>query len=248
MSTLALVLLAIVTALIAVSALALLRWREQKRLERAREAVRQADMANSLNSTGEMLRPWLSQAMISFIAGAIQSHVKALNQMGVPVNKAATQALENALIWQQGQSVKPRRLPGQSKEAQHMRDAVRALLEYLRDAYKRRLLQADEARRLLQEARTLNLRIALAVFEDKATAAERTHNHHQAIHFLRKAEALLTQQQELPAELQESLNDIRRRLEHHEQERQQNNRGTRLEEGAALLSAEDDAWKKKKFD
>lgn len=248
MSTLALVLLAVVTALIAVASLALLRWKEQRRLERAREAVRQADLINALNSAGEQLRAWLSPAMISFIAGAIQSHANALNQLNIPVSKSTSQALENALIWQQGQTAGNKKLPGQSKEAQLLRQAVRNLLDYLRDAYKRRALQADEARRLLQEARQLNLRIALTVFEQKATGAAKTHNHHQAIHYLRKSESLLTQQPELPAEMQSVLTDIRQRLKHHEQERQQNNQGTRLEAGAARLSAEDDAWKKKKFD
>ncbi|QQD21618.1 hypothetical protein GJQ54_07480 [Oceanospirillaceae bacterium ASx5O] len=248
MPTMILVLLAVGVAILALGALSYIRWREQQRLARAREAVKQADFATSLSSTGELLRPWLSPGLMSFMATAIQFHANALRQLGIPANKAITLALENALLWQQNPSGGKQKLPGSSREAQQLQHAIRHLLGYLRDAYKASRLQASEVRRYLQEARLLNLKISLAVFEDKAGAASKINNHHQAIHFLRKAENLLTQQSELPAELAPVLDDIRTRLQHHEEQRQRSNQGTRLEAGTAALSAEEDAWKKKKFD
>lgn len=248
MPTMILVLLAVGVAILALGALSYIRWREQQRLARAREAVKQADLATSLSSTGDLLRPWLSAGLTSFIATAIQFHANALRQLGVPANKAITLALENALLWQQNPPGGKQKLPCSSREAQQLQHAIRHLLGYLRDAYKASRLQASEARRYLQEARLLNLKISLAVFEDKAGAASKINNHHQAIHFLRKAETLLTQQSELPAELAPVLDDIRTRLQHHEEQRQRSNQGTRLEAGTAALSAEEDLWKKKKFD
>ncbi|OYW91094.1 MAG: hypothetical protein B7Z23_08735, partial [Pseudomonadales bacterium 32-61-5] len=97
MPTMILILLAVGVAILALGALSYIRWREQQRLARAREAVKQADLATSLSSTGDLLRPWLSAGLMSFIATAIQFHANALRQLGVPANKAITLALENAL-------------------------------------------------------------------------------------------------------------------------------------------------------
>ena len=248
MSTLSLVLLAIATALIAIGALVWLRWREQKRLAMAREAVHHSDQANALGTAGEQLKPWLSTELMHFLSAAVQLHVTALQQLKAPVNKASAKALESALLWQQDSGIKTPALPTRGNDAQVLRQALRFILDYLRDAYKRKQLQPQEARTFLLEAKRLNIRIALSVFDSKATAAATLNNHHQAIHFLRKAEALLSTQADLPEEFVQVLAEIRTRISTHEQERQKSNRGTRLEEGAEILSAEDDAWKKKKFD
>lgn len=248
MSTVTLVILAILTAGAALAALALLRWREKQRLERAREIVRSSDLLIAINSTGEELAPWLSPMMLNFIASTIQKQHRQLQQLSAPPSRRSTKALENALLWQQGNKAEKRALPGDSKQAQQLRNSARNLLVYLREAYQQRLLGADEARTLLREAKVLTLNITLSVLEEKAGAAARLNNHYQAIHFLRKADELLSQQADLPPELAQIQADIRERLRHHEQERRQSSSGTRLEEGAALLSAEDDAWKKKKFD
>ena len=186
--------------------------------------------------------------MMTFIASAIQTHLNILKQLGISNSKASLKAQENALLWLNSKPGNKQQLPVSQREAQLLQQVARQLLSYLRDAYKEGRLPASEARRYLHEVRLLNLRIAITVFEDKAGAAAKLHNHHQAIHFLKKAETLLTQQANLPDELIPILQDIRNRKVQHEQERQQNNQGTRLEAGTAMLSAEDDAWKKKKFD
>lgn len=248
MPTVILVLLAIAVAVLAVSALALIRWREQQRLARAREAVHQADQITALGSTGQCLQPWLSADLLRVLANAVQFHADAFQQCGMTPNNAIIRACEQARGWQASQNSDRPPLPCAPREAQQLQQGIRFLLNYLRQSYKAGRLQARETRSYLYEARLLNLKITLAVYLAKAATAAKLNNHHQAIFYLRKAVTLLTGQDELPEELAPALEDIRSRLQHHEEEHQRNNQGTRLEAEAAALSAEDDSWKKKKFD
>lgn len=248
MSTMTLVLLGIVTTLLAIGTLILLRMQEQKRLQRARLAIHHADMANELNMTGEQLQPWLSPAMLLFMAREIQRHAQALSELNAPANKGTSRALENAVQWQHIGQQQRRPYPSDSREAQKMRASVRSLIEYLREAYKQRIISSLEAKKLLSEARIIGVRIPLAVFDDKATAAASLHNHHQAIYYLEKMAALINQQHELPPDLKEFLQEIKQRIAKHELERSKDAHRSRLEEAADEMNAEEESWKKKYFD
>lgn len=247
MSTTSLVILAIFTALAAVGALGFMRWQEQKRLERARLAVVHSDQMGELSMLGESLQPWLSAPMLHFMAQEIQYHGGELALLKAPSNKRCNKAMEDALTWLNATPRPPAKLPGQVKQAQEVRHSVQRLQELIRASHQQHHLATDKAKQLLQEAKLLNVKVAIAVFDSKATAAASVNNPAQAIHYLKKAETALQQLSNLPDELKSVLDNIQQRITQHQDERQPAASGTRLEEGTDLLNAEDDSWKKKHF-
>jgi hypothetical protein len=247
MSTTSLVILAIFTALAAVGALGFMRWQEQKRLERARMAVVHSDQMGELSMLGESLQPWLSAPMLHFMAQEIQYHGSELALLKAPSNKRCNKAMEDALTWLNATPRPPAKLPGQVKQAQEVRHSVQRLQELIRASHQQHHLATDKAKQLLQEAKLLNVKVAIAVFDSKATAAASVNNPAQAIHYLKKAETALQQLSNLPDELKPVLDNIQQRITQHQDERQPAASGTRLEEGTDLLNAEDDSWKKKHF-
>lgn len=247
MSTTSLVILAIFTALAAVGALGFMRWQEQKRLERARMAVIHSDQMGELSMIGESLQPWISAPMLHFIAQAIQQHGEELNLLQAPTNKRCSKALENALAWLNATPKPPAKLPSQVKQAQEIRHLIQRLQDLIRSGHQHHRIDTSQARQLLQEARLLNVKIAVAVFDSKATAATSVNNPPQAIHYLKKAEAALKQLSNPPDDLKAILASIQQRITQQQEQRQPAAGGTRLEEGADLLNAEDDSWKKKHF-
>ncbi len=247
MSTTSLVILAIFTALAAVGALGFMRWQEQKHLERARMAVIHSDQMGELSMIGESLQPWLSAPMLHFVAQEIQYHGSELTQLKAPSNKRCNKAMEGALTWLNATPKPPAKLPGQVKQAQEIRHSVQRLQELIRTSHQQNHLTTNKAKQLLQEAKLLNVKVAIAVFDSKATAAASVNNPAQAIHYLKKAETALQQLSNLPDELKPVLDSIQQRITQHQEKRQPAASGTLLEEGTDLLNAEDDAWKKKHF-
>ncbi|UXD87643.1 hypothetical protein [Thalassolituus hydrocarboniclasticus] len=247
MSTTSLVILAIFTALAAVGALVFMRWQEQKRLEQARLAVLHSDQMGELSMIGESLQAWLSVPMLHFMAQEIQYHGAELTQLKAPSNKRCNKAMEDALTWLNATPRPPARLPGQVKQAQEMRHVIQRLQELIRTSHQKQHLSTEQARQLLQEAKLLNVKVAIAVFDSKATAAASVNNPAQAVHYLKKAETTLQQLSNLPDELKNTLDNIQQRIAQHQEERQPAASGTRLAEGTDLLNAEDDSWKKKHF-
>lgn len=249
MPTIVLILIAIVVAVSAMGALSIIRWREAKRLEFARLVVHHTDTVAVLNSVGETLEAWLSPLMMQFIASTILHHHQKLIAAKAPENRIVSAARENAANWQQLQRPAKRSLPGSTQVAQQMREAVRSLLASLKQAYTEKLIISDDVKTLLDEAKTLNISITLAVFQEKANTAIRLHNYFQASHYLARAVELLTQQEELPSDLVPVLADIRQRLKECEEHKKEEKAHSvnRLEAGAAKLTAEDESWKKKTF-
>ncbi|MAD43568.1 MAG: hypothetical protein CMI02_03945 [Oceanospirillaceae bacterium] len=242
-----LVILAVLTAACAVGALWFMRWQEQKRLERARMAVEHADRMGELSLIGETLAPWLSQSCKQFLAHQIQHHASRLQHLGIKADQRSKRALEHAAQWLQASKPAHRKLPAQSKQAQEFRNLLTLLIEYIRAEYKKREISATEARPLLTEAKTLNIKIAVAVFESKAAAAENLNNHSQALHYLKKAVTALQSMKEMPGELTDILNDLQERQQQQLTQLQSGNVSNRLESAAEKLAEDDDSWKKKHF-
>lgn len=247
MSTTAIVIIAVLTAALAVGALWFLRWQEQQRLERARLAVACTDLMGELNMIGESVAPWASPEMMTFLAGEIQRQAQILNELKSPVNHRINQALENAANWSAGQKAAKANMPAQSQQAQNLRNTLLRLMDYIRDSYKSRHLDGNRAKSLLNEAKFLNIKVAVAVYEGKAAAAATLSNHSQAIHYLRKAIATLKRVNPLPDDMTSLMNALSERLEEHLSVQRQQNTGTRLESGTEKLAEDDDAWKKKHF-
>lgn len=249
MSTLALVLIVLSIAVTGVSALSFVRWREAKRLAYARQVVEFTDAISLLDNIGNDLQPWLSANMLKFISKAIEAYHSKLEVLRAPSNKKVERALNNALFWGQVGNKNKQPLPGNSHAAQNMREGVRSLLSALKDSYKLRIIDGDDVKSLLDEAKNLNIGITLAVYQEKAGAAEKMHNNFQAMHYLKKGEAFLAQQSELSSEHASTLKSLRERIKKHGDkiELERAEATSRLQQDAAKLSEEDDSWKKKRF-
>lgn len=248
MSTATLVMLAILVAATAMGALSFIRWRDKKRLEQARSIVTHSDFIMALNTIGSGLEPWLSASMLSFVGRSIQYHHQLLKEFDAPASKRVNLAAHNAMQWAQTSEKKNAKLPSTSEQAQEARNNVRSLLAYLRDAYKSKQLSAVEAKRLLEEAKDLNLKITLSVLQEKYTTAARLHNHFQALHYLNRINEFLNQLPKLTAEQKKILSHTKEKIAFHENERNEASTGSRLEEGASALKSEDESWKKKRYD
>ncbi len=248
MSTATLVMLAILVAAAAMGALSFIRLREKKRLEQARSIVTHADFIMSLNTIGSGLEPWLTASMLSFIGVSIQHHHQLLQSFNAPSSKRVNLAAHNAMQWANTNKKSNSKLPSTSEQAQAARNNVRSLLAYLRAAYKNKQLSAAEVKKLLDEAKDLNLKITLSVMQEKYTTAARLHNHFQALHFLNRINEFLSQQENLSAEYKKILSHSKEQITYHEQQRQIAGNASRLEEGASALKSEDESWKKKRYD
>lgn len=249
MSTLALVVIVITIAAIGVASLSFVRWREAKRLAFARQVVEYTDGITLLNNIGSELQPWLSASMLRFIGNAVIAYQAKLKAIQAPDSKKVDAALSNAMYWSQIKQKSIQALPGHPQQAQKFREGVRNLLTALKDSYKLRIISAEEVKSLLNEAKNLNISITLTVLLEKVKAAEKMHNSKQALHYLKKSELFLSQQPDLSAEHTFMQQEVDEKIKQHsikiEQDKQQTT--ARLAEDAAKLSAEDEAWKKKRF-
>lgn len=247
MSTTTLVILALFTAVAAVGALWFLRWQEQKRLARARAAVAHSDAIGEVLLIGDTLSKWLSPNAMKYLADRIYYHQQKLNELRIAPDQRLNRALDCAVQWSnhapQGRSP----LPSQNKQAQDIRTMLQRLIEHVRKDYQAHNLGAEVARPLLAEAKILNIKLAVAVFESKATAAATVSNNSVAVHYLRKAIAAIKTISPLPDELQALTDQLNTKLQELLQSMQQTNSSTRLEEAAEQMAAEEDAWKKKHF-
>lgn len=249
MSTLALVLIVVVVAILAIAALSFMRWRDAKRLAFARQVVEFSDNITLINSVGSELQPWMSASMMRFLATAINAYHSKLKALQAPENKKVEVAVLNAASWSQMSSNKKQPLPGDPTTAKKLRESVRSLLVVLKSGFKDQIVASDAIRSLSNEAKYLNMSITLAVFQDKASAADRIHNDMQALHYLKKAESFLKQQQGLPPEFATLLSNIQEKIKKHSQrvEEKKLEASARLIADTAKLSAEDESWKKKRF-
>lgn len=248
MSTATLVMLAILVAAAGMGSLSFIRMREKKRLEMARSIVTHSDFIMSLNTVGSGLEPWLTASMLSFIGLSIQHHHRLLKALNAPESKRVNLATHNATQWANTSKNSSTKLPSSSEQAQAARNNVRSLLAYLRAAYKSKQLSAAEAKKLLDEAKDLNLKITLSVLQEKYTTAARLHNHFQALHYLNRINEFLNQQQSLSNEHKKLLSHTQTQIIFHEQQREEAGNISRLEEGASALKSEDESWKKKRYD
>lgn len=247
MSTTTLVVIAVLTAFLAVAALWFMRWQEQKRLERARLAVAHSDAMGDMLVIGDSLQAWLSPTPMRYLADSIRHHQVQLELLKVAPDQRINRAIEAANQWANHAPAAKAPLPAQPKQAQDLRNLLQRLIEIIRTDYQQHKIAAEQARPLLAEAKQLNVRLAVAVFESKAAAAATLSNHSQNIHYLRKALAALKSAGPLSEELTAIEQQLNERLQQALQIQQQNSAGTRLEAGAELLAEEDDSWKKKHF-
>src|SRR5690554_7608369 len=95
MSTATLVMLAILVAATAISALSFIRWRDKKRLEQARSIITHSDFIMALNTIGSGLEPWLSASMLSFVGRSIQYHHQLLKEFNAPRSEEHTSELQS---------------------------------------------------------------------------------------------------------------------------------------------------------
>lgn len=246
MSTTLLVLLAIFTAGASVGALWFLRWQEQQRLERARQALVHTDAIGEISVIGEALMPWLSREGLNFLVAQIHHHHHQLETLKAPIEKRAHRGLELATQWQD-HTPYPSPLPSDHKKAQELRNLLQRFNEYLKEAYKNGTTAANTAKPLLSETRILNIRLATTVYESRARGSMTLSNPQQAMRWYKKAQAAYKQLDPLPDALADAAKGVDDALQELIKANQESQSGTRLEEGAEALAAEDEAWKKKHF-
>ena len=80
--------------------------------------------------------------------------MRAFYELARTENRRVTVAVNNALQWSQLTRQARKSLPSDSAQAQNIRDSVRNLLACLREAYKAQRLNAEDAKTLLNEAKT----------------------------------------------------------------------------------------------
>lgn len=247
MSTLTLTLLAVGTALLALIGLAIVKWREKKRLEFARRVVFHSDSITSLNMTGEELERWLSPTMLRFIGTVILHNYRELQKANVTPSAKVKAGAINGQRWSKTAKKTQEPLPTSSSMAQKLRESIRSLLTSIDQAYKSKIISGEAIKPLANEAKLLNVNLTLAVYEEKANSALQEHNHFQAHFYMKKCLELLTHNMRLSREYGKRIQSVRQRMEEYEKIMNAKKNNSRLHKGADEWVQENNAWKKKRF-
>lgn len=248
MSTTVLIILAILTAVSAVAALSIIRWREQQRLARARLMVELSDLVLQHHDAINVLHPWLSENSIVTLANIIQRANRQMAELQLSVNNKVKKAALQASEWIENPPMKkPSALPQDEPGAKQLRKALQLEIDLVKQAYQNRRLEAAPASALLRELRLLNVRLVVTVLLSKASAAISMNNPSSAELHLQKViktvKAIKHPNDEVMSLCQRAtlmLDDIK-------QNKPQPSDNNRLAEAADQLAEEQDAWKKKHF-
>ena len=247
MSTLALTLLAVGTALLAIIALAIVKWREKKRLEFARRVVFHSDAITSLNMTGEELERWLSPTMLRFIGNFILYNYRELQKANATPSAKVRAGAVNGQRWSKATKNAQENLPTSSTLAQKLRESIRSLLTSIDQAYQNKIISGEAIRPLSNEAKLLNVNLTLAVYEEKASHSLKENNHFQAHFYMKKCLELLTHNMRLSRDFGKRIQSVRQRMEEYEKIMNSKKKNSRLHQGADEWVTENNAWKKKRF-
>lgn len=247
MSTTTLVILAILTAISSIGALAYVRWREQQRLARARISIDLMDQVNLRFTLADSLKQWISSQCLQYLASNIQTQCLRLNELQAGNNKNIRIARQQSDEWiQNPPNHPPSALPANEKAAEQVRKLIQQLIGVIKEDYQQRRLKGPIASNLLREARLLNVKVCITVFSEKATAAENMHNTSQAQLYYKKVIKTIKAVKQPTEELRQHLAQAEQRLG--QLDSQQEKPGSnRLASAAEQLHAEQDDWKKKHF-
>lgn len=249
MNSNAMIALAVLTAAISIAAVTVQRWLEQRRIERARQAVIHIDLMGRAGSAGETLRPWLSSDALRLLALVIQYHGQQLGALRVPGSPRSDRASTLAEEWQHSTPpVNPEPIPSNPKQAKTLRSTLMDFLQLIKEAHQARLMDTDAAKDRIREAKVLNARICVATYQSRARTALKQESPNQALHFMQRAEATMRDLKDLPADLMSELNQLREVIKQLESARSESIANSRLADEADELAEAQDSWKKKKFD
>lgn len=249
MSTLLLVVLAIITAIASVLALFFIRWREQQRLEKARAAINLSDDIGDLSVIADALQPWLSLLAKRFIGTEMHRRGVQLQQLDFPVSRKIQGALLQAEQWRNEPAASDKQeLPVSPHQAQHLRQCLQSLMNHVRHSYQQHRIPKKQANDLLREIRVLNVRISVHVFSDKATAFLHLNNTTRAQHFINKASKSAATLDDIPDDLSKQLERLTLRLnEVKAAQAPATPMESRLEKATEQMAADEDSWKKKHY-
>lgn len=249
MSTLLLVVLAIITAIASVLALFFIRWREQQRLERARAAINLSDDIGDLSVIADALHPWLSLLAKQFIGTEMHRRGIQLQQLDFPVSRKIQGALLQAEQWRNEPPTSDKQeLPASTHQAQHLRQCLQSLMNHVRQSYQQHHIPKKQANELLREIRILNVRISVRVFSDKATAFLTINNPTRAQHFINKANKSVATLDTVPDDLNKQLERLNLRLsEVKAAQAPAIPTESRLEKATQQMADDEQAWKKKHY-
>ena len=246
MNTNIIIAIAIATGVIAIGALVVNRWLEQRRLERMRAALLHTDEMSKAGSYGEALLPWLSTDALKFLAEFIQHHASQMTSLrvpGTPRSERAKALSDEWLVAGPPPSSKP--IPQQLKEAKSLRGSLMEYIELIKIAHQQHLIATPAANERIREAKVLNTKICVSAYKSRAKASMAQNSPNQALHFLKRAEAAIRSLENAPDDLLAMLDGMQSDIGELENQRYENNSTSRLADAAEQLAEEEDAWKKK---
>ena len=245
MSTMALIILAVFTAIAATTALWFVRWREQQRLERARASVELMDFINLQYQLADTLNSWLGGDSFSWLCRMISQAGVSLAQIGLPINSKVKHAIQQTSDWLQSPPSHKARLPQDELKAKQLRKSIQQQIELIKACYKKRMIDQQKASLLLNELRVLNVNLVTTVFFSQAKAAISLNNP-------AKAELQLNKLLKTLKAIRKPSED-QRRLEAEAKKMLQNLAPrpavatNKLADAAEQLAEEQESWKKKHF-
>jgi hypothetical protein len=245
MSTMALIILAVFTAISATLALWLIRWREQQRLQRARASVELIDFINLQHKLADRLNPWLSGESFNWLCRMISQAGMDLAHIGLPINSKVKRVIQQTSDWLESPPYLKAHLPEDEPKAKQLRKSIQQQIELIKACYKKRMIDQQKASRLLNELRLLNVNLVTTVFFSQAKAAISMNNPAKAELQLNKLLKTLRairnpneDQRKLEAEAQTMLQNLAPRP---------TIAVSKLADAAEQLAEEQESWKKKHF-
>ena len=249
MSTNMIIAAAVLTAAIAVAALVLNRWLEQRRLERMREALLHTDEMSKAGAYGEALLPWLSSDALRFLAEVIQHHASRLASLRLPDTPRSERAKALSEEWMVScPPPKNAPVPRQLKEAKSLRAILMDYIELIKSTHHGQLISTPAAKERIREAKLLNARICVSAYQARAKTALEQNSPNQALNFLKRAEAALRSVTELPEDMSGELDAMQKTITELEEQRYNTNTSSRLADEAVALAEQEESWKKKHYD
>lgn len=206
MSTTSLVILAIFVAIAAFIALWLAQYRQQKAIERARQAVLFTDAMRELHQGITDTLLIIDPALTEFAAQRILTLGSRLKKLNTSISKQAQQAMQQASEWLES----PSKAKEQAKlaEPKKARAALRALIHHIKIAAHRKDIAVPAANKLIKSIKLCNLKISCDLYLAKANAAIKLNNPRGALTHYRKLKGLLQQQKELPEHLMQIAKEL----------------------------------------
>ena len=246
MSTLGVGIIVTIVALAGVGAMGLLRLREQKRQERARQAILLTDDISKYAEVLSTLMAYLSSNAKQLLAQQILSMQQQLSLLGIKSTQVVKRAANLAQqVADQAPNKTPPPLPKDSKQAQRFSEQTRRLGTLVRQAYQRGQIDKNSASAIAKEARTLNLKVCYGVYESKARAALAMNSPSRATRFVDKAKALLQASSDEIATLNKALEALQADVNAALAELGPEETPSRLEAGTKETAENDEAGNKK---